>query len=194
MKAFHSLLTDLETLSDEEFGVFMRGCLRYSESGVVPKFKDRLLDTLFATQKRLIDEADAEYEGIREKRRDAINKRWHTNDTNEYKCIQEYTNDTKTKTRTKTKTIPSKEGRFTPPTVEQVTEYCKERGNGIDPERFVNFYQQKNWMVGKNKMVDWRAAVRNWEARDKAEHPKSQYENKDLEKLEVDLLGGDFSW
>ena len=52
---------------------------------------------------------------------------------------------------------------FTPPTIEEVKEYCAERQNDVDPERFVNFYTAKGWMVGKNKMKDWKACVRTWE-------------------------------
>lgn len=55
--------------------------------------------------------------------------------------------------------------RFTPPSVEEVKAYCLERGNGIDPESFVNFYASKGWLVGKNKMKDWKACVRTWEGR-----------------------------
>ena len=33
----------------------------------------------------------------------------------------------------------------------------------MDADRFVDFYESKGWMVGKNKMKDWRAAVRTWE-------------------------------
>ena len=33
----------------------------------------------------------------------------------------------------------------------------------MDPEKFIDFYESKGWMVGKNKMKDWRAAVRTWE-------------------------------
>lgn len=53
--------------------------------------------------------------------------------------------------------------RFDPPTVEQVREYCEERGNYVDADRFVDFYSAKGWMVGKNRMKDWKAAVRTWE-------------------------------
>ena len=53
--------------------------------------------------------------------------------------------------------------RFVPPTVEQVREYCLERGNIVDPQRFVDYYTANGWMVGKNKMKDWKAAVRTWE-------------------------------
>ena len=52
---------------------------------------------------------------------------------------------------------------FIPPTVEEVRAYCKERGNNVDPEAFVDFYASKGWMIGKNKMKDWKAAVRTWE-------------------------------
>ena len=57
--------------------------------------------------------------------------------------------------------------RFIPPTVDEVREYCFERGNSIDPQRFVDYYTSNGWMVGKNKMKDWKAAVRTWEQKDK---------------------------
>lgn len=57
----------------------------------------------------------------------------------------------------------NKEKRFTPPTVEEVRNYCNERKNNVDAESFVDFYSSKGWMVGKNKMKDWKAAVRTWE-------------------------------
>ena len=62
--------------------------------------------------------------------------------------------------------IDKKSSRFTPPTVEEVAAYCKERGNQVDPESFVNFYESKNWMIGKNKMKNWKAAVITWEKRE----------------------------
>ena len=60
---------------------------------------------------------------------------------------------------------------FTPPTLEEITSYCLERKNKVNPERFIDFYASKGWMVGKNKMKDWKAAVRTWEQRDE-EQPK----------------------
>ena len=52
---------------------------------------------------------------------------------------------------------------FIPPTLEDVQTYCKERNNGVDAERFINYYTSNGWQVGKNKMKDWKAAVRTWE-------------------------------
>lgn len=52
---------------------------------------------------------------------------------------------------------------FTPPTVDEISEYCKLRNNNLDAEYIFDFYESKNWFVGKNKMVDWKASVRTWE-------------------------------
>jgi len=53
--------------------------------------------------------------------------------------------------------------RFVPPTIQEVDDYCQERNNTVDPERFVDFYSAKGWMIGKNKVKDWKACVRTWE-------------------------------
>ena len=56
-----------------------------------------------------------------------------------------------------------KRKRFTPPTVSEVSDYCRERQNSVDPEKFVDYYESNGWKVGKNPMKDWKAAVRTWE-------------------------------
>ena len=61
---------------------------------------------------------------------------------------------------------PPRPKRFIPPTVDEVREYCQERGNRVDPQRFVDYYSSNGWMVGKTKMKDWKAAVRTWEQRE----------------------------
>lgn len=66
-----------------------------------------------------------------------------------------------------------KRGHFVPPTPTEVRKYCDESGHHIDADAFVDFYASKNWMVGKNKMKDWKAAVRNWERKDKERPVKS---------------------
>jgi hypothetical protein len=53
--------------------------------------------------------------------------------------------------------------KFTQPTLEQVRDYCKERNKGVDPNKWIDHYTSNGWMVGKNKMKDWKAAVRTWE-------------------------------
>ena len=73
----------------------------------------------------------------------------------------------------------SNSNRFTPPTIEEVKAYCQERNNTVDPETFINFYESKGWYVGKNKMKDWKAAVRTWERNrdNKKTEKKNQFNN-----------------
>ena len=58
---------------------------------------------------------------------------------------------------------PTPTKRWTKPTLEEVKAYCSERGNKVDAEKFYDFYESKDWYVGKNKMKDFKATVRNWE-------------------------------
>ena len=69
----------------------------------------------------------------------------------------------------KEKSKEKKASRFTPPTKEEVSAYCKERNNHVNADQFVDFYTAKGWTVGKNPMKDWKAAVRTWEQREKGE-------------------------
>lgn len=64
--------------------------------------------------------------------------------------------------------------KFIPPTLEQVKEYCIERKNQVDYEKWHDFYTSKNWMIGKNKMKDWKAAVRTWEKSDQPQKKQSK--------------------
>ena len=61
--------------------------------------------------------------------------------------------------------LTDSKARFKKPTVNDIKEYCLWRNNGIDSETFFDFYESKNWLIGKNKMKDWKACVRTWEKR-----------------------------
>ena len=78
--------------------------------------------------------------------------------------------------------------RFTPPTPEEVQQYCSESRHYIDADAFVDFYSSKNWMVGKNKMKDWKSAVRNWERRDKEHHTErtNRFNNFEQQREGID--------
>ena len=66
------------------------------------------------------------------------------------------------------KNILSKDNRnFKKPSIKEIRQYCIDRKNTIDPEQFFDFYESKGWMVGKNKMKDWKACVRTWEKNSK---------------------------
>lgn len=104
----------------------------------------------------------------------------------------------KDKDKVKVKDKESVCTRFVPPTHQDVSDYCQEKGyTNVDIERFIDFYESKGWMVGKNKMKDWRAAVRNWNRSQRQElttkgnkfnnFNQRQY---DYDALEQQLLGG----
>ena len=58
--------------------------------------------------------------------------------------------------------------RFIPPSLDEIKAYCQERGNGVDAQRFLDFYEANGWVQGKGKPIrDWKAALRTWERNDK---------------------------
>lgn len=108
---------------------------------------------------------------------------------------------------TRGKRAASPAQRFSPPTVEEVRAYCKERGNQIDAQHFVDFYASKGWRVGNQPMKDWKACVRTWEQRDKGggfsgtstakpnpalQYSQRQYTDEDdddfMKRISADLL------
>lgn len=62
-----------------------------------------------------------------------------------------------------TKVISNNKGKFQKPNLEDIENYCLERKNYVDANKFFNYYESNGWRVGKNPMKDWKAAVRNWE-------------------------------
>lgn len=90
---------------------------------------------------------------------------------------------------------PTLPRRFTPPSVEQVQEYCQERKNTIDAASFVDYYAARGWKLnGGQTMKDWKAAVRTWERRDKSSQPeqpptvpKMTYHTEIIDGEEVDV-------
>lgn len=100
----------------------------------------------------------------------------------------------------KKESAKKKAGTFTPPTKQDVAEYVKEKGFGnVDVEMFIDYYTANGWMVGKNRMKDWKATVRNWERQGRTTNPNNTKGNKFLnfeqrdynyDELEKRLLTG----
>ena len=84
--------------------------------------------------------------------------------------------------------------RFTPPTVEEVRQYCTERGNNIDPEHFVDYYTTRGWCLNNGKKVsDWKACVRTWEHNGfsngkRAQVPAQEYEQRDYSNAQEEAI------
>ena len=77
--------------------------------------------------------------------------------------------------------------------MENVTEYCRENDyRYVDANYFVDFYISKNWYVGKNKMKDWKAAVRNWQRQESAKH--KLYSQKEETEKQEESRGMMYEW
>ena len=87
---------------------------------------------------------------------------------------------------------PPSRTKFKKPSLEEVRAYCEERRNGIDPQRFIDYYDSNGWKVGKNPMKDWKATIRNWETRNRSsapaprQAPQSRPEPQTDSSLDVD--------
>lgn len=78
----------------------------------------------------------------------------------------------------------SKENKFVIPTILEIKNYCIERKNSVDAEKFFNFYESKGWMVGKNKMKDWKACVRTWESKENNQQTKISPQDSRINHLQ----------
>lgn len=183
----YDYLEEMEALNDAEFGRLTRALLAYSMTGE----QIALCGNERFYAKRVMSQEDrfkASYEEVSVVRSEAgkagaaarwqNGKRIFANGKNSKAISANGKNGyTETNTETNTDTLPSNDGksdtrgaRFTPPSADDVSAYVQAKGYHVNAERFVAFYEQKGWMVGKNHMKDWKAAVRSWETRWKDEH------------------------
>ena len=81
-------------------------------------------------------------------------------------CKGKFTDNTNINITNTNLTDSNKKALFKKPKLDEVKNYCILRKNNIDAEAFIDFYESKNFMIGKNKMKDWKAAVRTWERRE----------------------------
>ena len=168
-------------LSDAEAGRLAKALWHYTTTGEQVELSGNEKGC-FAMFVYTLQQDDAESGNLSEKRRSAGSKGGQQRIANQ--AIASFASEVQAKQaiasnksknteedikETTLKGSKEKRQRFSPPTVDEVAAYCKERGNKVDPNRFVDFYASKGWKVGQNPMKDWKAAVRTWEQRD--EHP-----------------------
>jgi hypothetical protein len=176
--AYHSYLASMKNLSDAECGRLFRALLQYGagDKSINLQGRESIAFDFMAAQ---IDRDNEAYEAKCQKNKNNILQRY----TNEYDGIRSNTKATKEKEKKKenikertANAVPKKN---IPPSVDEVAAYCAERGNGIDAESFIDHYTARGWMIGKNKMQDWKAAVRTWE-RNHKDQPKEVNRYADL--------------
>ena len=178
---YHSYLKSVEPLNDAERGRLFTACLTYSMTGAEPDLRgnERFV---WPTIREQIDRDTKKYSDFCKKQQENIRKRWDTTVYDGTSGIPDDTKHTKEKEKEKAKILSSPNvedsiartparKRFTPPTLAEVTAYCRERQNAVDPQRFIDYYTANGWKVGKNSMKDWKAAVRTWEGKQRDTAP-----------------------
>ena len=171
-------LSVLDELNKEQIADLFLAIKDY-QNGVEPKLSG-LMKAVFLPFKNYFDENAEKYEKVCEKRRNAGSLGGKANASKSkqmlanaskskqmrYESDSESDSDVSNETEKK-EIFKEKKGRFIKPSVEEVSAYCRERGNAVDPEEFFDFYESKGWRIGKEQMRDWKAAVRTWEKRNK---------------------------
>ena len=178
---YHSYLKSVEPLNDAERGRLFTACLTYSMTGAEPDLRgnERFV---WPTIREQIDRDTKKYSDFCKKQQENIRKRWDTTVYDGTSGIPDDTKHTKEKEKEKENILSSPNvedsiartparKRFTPPTLSEVTAYCRERQNAVDPQRFIDYYTANGWEVGKNSMKDWKAAVRTWEGKQRDTAP-----------------------
>ena len=194
-------MAQIDRLSNEQAGEFLKAMIAHYK-GEDQEDVSQIVDVLMIDASERMDRDREVYEEQTQKRSEAgrkgADKRWHddgndmANDgnamANDGKAIANDSNDMANDSLSvsvsdsvlkETSPTESKRKVFVRPTVDEVLAYCIERGNHVDAEAFVAFYDSKGWKVGNAPMKSWKAAVVTWEKRQKQNAPpKAQPANK----------------
>ena len=189
---FCDRLKELEMLSDDECGKLFKALMRYVSTGEEFETNVLHLKLMFSVFKSQIDSNDEKYQKRKEANAEYYKKRKIKTISENSENSENSGSDTDTVTDTVTDTgiitiindsnnknknyidggckgedklprTPTNSTRFAKPTVEDIKTYCQERKNGINAEKFYDYYESNGWKVGKNPMKNWKAAVRTWE-------------------------------
>ena len=150
-------------------GEFITSLNNIAESTKLSIRATRTFLTLLEKDKMIVKKSTSKLTKITILKYDSYQPERQTNDkrvTN-----QRQTND---KPATTDNNVTNNDKNIIPPQFDWIKQYCIERKNNVDCNKFFDFYESKNWMVGKNKMKDWQASVRTWEKKE-AENTSPAY-------------------
>lgn len=199
-------IEQIEILSREQRGDLLTAIFYYTSGRELPEM-DGMTKMAFSFIKTRLDKDGEKYRAIVEKRREAGAKGgrpkadgleekakkangFSEKQTETKKPDNEYDNDNVIKKKDSNES-KEKASRFIPPTRQEVNVYCAEKDLDVDVERFIDYYTSNGWMVGKNKMKDWKATLRNWSRKERqdngraAESSKSKFRN--FEERDYDM-------
>ncbi len=170
-------------LPNEQAATLIKMVFNYTFNDLVSESDDITVNAIFGMIREKLDEDADKWEETRRarseagKRGNAVrwgNRKTSQSDTLPSQKIAKIAVSDSVSVSVSDKDI--KRSRFTPPSLDDVSNYVKDKGYNVDPEAFIDFYTSKGWKIGKDTMKDWRAAVRTWARRDNK--PKAQKDNK----------------
>lgn len=173
-------------LTDEEVGRLFRACMIYHATGEAQELDGRE-SIAFDFIREDIDRAEKAYQDKCETNRKNRLAKMTTDDDRQRPSTDD------DHRQQPTTPVKKSEPKFVKPSVEEVAAYCKERGNNVDPEAFIAFYESKGWKVGAQPMKSWKACIVTWEKRDS--NPKQttkrvvaqQYEQRDYSGVQKQI-------
>ena len=191
LKVFTDFSSSLNPLGDAECGRLFKAMLEYARTGQEPDLRgnERFI---WPTAKQSIDrdadtysrKVDAAQKATEARKRNDNERKRNDNDTERYVIVQDKDKDKDKENISFPPNGVKDNARARRPTVEEVASYCRERGNRVDAERFVDFYASKGWKVGNQPMKDWKACVRTWEKREDKPKQTSRFATPDYDAME----------
>lgn len=185
---YKSFLECLKELPDEERLMLYDTIARYGIDGETIE-TNGLTKAIFALIKPLIDANTVRYENGKKGGRPKTERKPKQNqkETEAEPNVNVNVNVNENVNDNANVNVLSVTHRFVPPTVDEVNAYIKAKGYTVDAQRFVNFYESKGWVVGKAKMKDWKAAVRNWASSSRKEQIRPGYLSKEITDVEATI-------
>jgi hypothetical protein len=194
----------LDQLTDEQAGKLFKAVSYYQKTGEISQV-DQLVKIAITPFINQFKRDEEKYLNIVERNKINISKRWSKDTTGKTgipKATRNTDSDSKSDSDSDSDSKNKKDSKnknFTPPTLQEVKNYCQERNNSVNPEKWISHYQSNGWKVGKNSMKDWKAAVRTWEGNSFESKP-TQFTNKEVQRQHgnieaskkfLELSGGD---
>ena len=183
-------MSQIAKLSNEQAGEFLKAMIAHYK-GEEQEDVSQIVDVLMIDASERMDRDRESYEEQSQKRAEAgrkgADKRWHDDGNDMANDGKAMANDSKGMANDgesvsvsdsvsvlKENTPTECKRKFVRPTVDEVRAYCIERGNKVDPEAFVAFYESKGWRVGNTPMKSWKSAIVTWEKRQKQNAPPAE--------------------
>lgn len=159
-----------EALDNEQAGLLIKAIFAYTKNKEIKL--NNYLSIVFIAIRQQLDRDALKYEQIVEQRRIAGSKGGKQRVTNQANAIfakqvianqADNDNDNDNVNEINNNKDIRINNNFTKPTLEDIKSYCNERKNKVDANHFFDYYSSNGWVVGKSKMKDWQATIRNWE-------------------------------